>query len=338
MAEKFSPKKAKTIPEEIKTSQESLMHDGPTITGSLPPQMREMLGKNNQQNMMNDVNSAIEKTNTTGNPNLDAMLLWNKKFTENYRTVDLPSRGKFYNGNDGPTDGRLHIRPMTGHEQEILTNGRDKRLDPLSRVFKQCIQEGYDTQSFLMTDREWLTILLRGICLGKDFECSITCPVPYCSRTYRHTIDLDQDIFVEYCPDNFGPENLKDAFPICGYKFVYRYPTNQDIENFQREKENKIGNFGSEATNSNTLSTTALLANYVSEIEGPLGPLVAKHDLSFMIKNLHYADFEYLQQRISNPPFGQDTDVTIECPYCGEESKVKLPLDQNFFSPRLTKE
>lgn len=341
MTEKFSPKRAKTQPEQIKAAQDGLINDGPKITGHMPDKIREIMEKQAQgmaQNTVPDMNIPLGKRTTTGNENLDAMLRHIKTTTEQYRTVELPSRGKFYNGHDGPTNGVLHLRPMTGHEQEIFANGRDKRMDPMSKVFSQCIQEGYDTQSFLSVDREWLAIMLRGICLGKDFECTITCPVSYCNRSYNHVVDLDEDIFVRYCPDDFGPANLHDKFPICGYNFTYRYPTLLDTENVAKERERKISTFGSDALNSNSIDLSSVLANYVVSIEGPLGILDNRMDISFMIKNLHWNDNQYLQERIENPPFGQDPNIMISCPYCGEESSVKLPVNQGFFSLRLKKE
>jgi len=82
--------------------------------------------------------------------------------TAHYDDILLPSNGRFYNGTDGPIDGKLHVRPMTGREEEILATQRYvKRGEALDRIFKACVREPYDTARFLTVDRNFLLIYLR---------------------------------------------------------------------------------------------------------------------------------------------------------------------------------
>src|SRR4051812_41840217 len=39
-----------------------------------------------------------------------------------YREVQLPSFGKFYDGSDCTTNGIVHVRPMAGTEEEVLSS------------------------------------------------------------------------------------------------------------------------------------------------------------------------------------------------------------------------
>ena len=59
-----------------------------------------------------------------GSPQLEGILEQLRGQAFIYDEITLPSKGTFYNGGDGPTDGVIHVRPMTGEEEQILATPR----------------------------------------------------------------------------------------------------------------------------------------------------------------------------------------------------------------------
>jgi hypothetical protein len=244
-----------------------------------------------------------------------------------YEKVTLPSKGKFYNGEDGPTDGEISIRPMTGEEEQILATQRFiKKGTALDMIFSRCIKEPFKVENLLTVDRTYLLIYLRGISYSNIYEVEIKCPE--CDSKFSTELDLNE-LEVEYCPENFGPL-LEDKLPTSGLSFSYRLSRGGDETEIQRHRERRVKNFG-DSTDDTLIYRTALL---IERIEG----ITEKRELQTLVKNLPISDVNYLRNCTSEPPFGVDTKVQIACPMCLAEFEVELPLESNFFFPKKRRE
>ena len=109
--------------------------------------------------------------------------------THHYEEITLPSLGRFYNGDDGPVDGILHIRQMTGEEEEILAQPRFvKKGKVIDMIFEKCVQEPIRADRLLGVDRTFILIFLRGISYTPFYDVEIKCPE--CDTRFQTTIDL----------------------------------------------------------------------------------------------------------------------------------------------------
>ena len=126
--------------------------------------------------------------------------------------------------------------------------------------------------------------------------------------------------------------NLEDVMPTTGFKFRYRMSRGTDEQTIQDYRERRLKGFDTAGQADDTLLyRTALL---LEEIEG----LADKTEIQLLLKRLPINDVAYLRNTVNNQPFGVDTDVAISCPSCFAEFSVDLPLEANFFFPRLKKE
>lgn len=264
----------------------------------------------------------------SGSGQLKDLLEGLKGSTSVYEEIVLPSKGKFYDGENGPADGKLHIRPMTGEEEQILATPRFVRKgQALNMIFSRCIKEKYKTENLLTVDRTYLLIYLRGISYSPLYDVEIKCPE--CEKKFSTEIDLNS-LIVESCPDNYGPV-LEDVLPSSKYRFRYRLSQGKDENEIQDHRDRRIKNFGDASADDTLIYRTALL---LDDIEG----LSDKRELQVLIKNLPISDVSYLRNCVNEPPFGVDTKVEMVCPSCLQEFDSDLPLEANFFFPRRRRE
>lgn len=244
-----------------------------------------------------------------------------------YEEIELPSKGRFYNGDDGPTNGIISIRPMTGEEEQILATPRFVRKgQAINMIFQRCIKENYKPELLLTIDRTYLLIYLRGISYSPSYDVELKCPE--CDKKFGTTIDLNT-LYVEECPDTFGP-NLEDILPTTKLPFSYRLSTGKDEQDINDHRDRRIKAFGDAAADDTLTYRTAQLLNHIDGIEN-------KNELQILLKNLPISDVSYIRNCANEPPFGVDTNIEIICPSCLQDFEVDLPLEANFFFPRRKK-
>lgn len=316
---------------------------GIEVRGPMPPQFEAMLRSAPQQQQEQTTaftqptppphQRTRHKPRFDGatNPNNERMdelirMLGNK--THRFEKVQLPSMGKFYNGSDGPQDGVVFLRPMTGQEEQILATPRfAKRGKAIDMIFEDCIQGKIDPGKLLSIDRTYLLIYLRIISHGPGYEVEVKCPE--CAHKYPSTVDLNQ-LSVETCPEEFGPESLDDVLPDSEFKFSYRLARGADDVEINQHRERRTKQWGDAARDDTMHYRTALLLN---EIEG----ISDKAQIQQLASKLPIKDIAYIRDLINNPPFGIDTGVEMLCPSCYAEYTVDLPLESNFFFPSRKK-
>lgn len=322
------------------------------VTGNVPPQLREMLqqrstpGTPPQGPIQDDYPRYTDNTKTSkmqkrpvsdtqvhnrnmnsegkGSPELMALI---DRLTDviTWEPIELPSKGKFYDN----IPGVLHVRPMTGEEEQILATPRFVRKGKaIDMIFEKCIRENIDTSELLSVDRTYLLIFLRGISYTPEYDVEIKCPE--CSNKYNAVINLDQ-VEVEHCPDVFDVNALSGVLPTTGFKYKFRLATGDDEQAITRYRDNRVKEFGDQAEDDTLLYRTALLMEFIEGVGD-------KHELNHLLKRLPINDVAHLRNAVSEPPFGVDTQIGQVCPYCTADFEIDLPLESNFFFPRKKKE
>lgn len=234
---------------------------------------------------------------------------------------ELPSKGRFYD--DIPEV--LHIRPMTGKEEQILATPRHVRKGTaIDMIFKNCIREPIDTSKLLSVDRTYLLIYLRGISYTPEYDVEVRCSE--CAHKFNTVIDLNL-MNVEACPDDFGMEDLQGELPTSGLQYRYRLATGDDEKEVTRHREMLVKEYGDQAEDDTLLFRTALLLEQIEQVTN-------RNELSMLLTKLPINDVAHLRNVINDPPFGVDTEIGLLCPGCDASFKIDLPLEANFFFPR----
>jgi hypothetical protein len=273
------------------------------------PQPRVVKGNTNQEATSDALEDLLEQ--------LGGVIAWDK--------VELPSKGKFYDG----IPGTLSIRPMTGEEEQILATPRHvRRGKAIDMIFQKCIKEPINTEELLSMDRTYLLIFLRGISYTPEYDVEVKCPE--CTTKFNTMIDLNA-IEVDGCPDDFGLDQLVGKLPTTGWTFKYRLPTGKDELAVNKYREDRVKMFGDQSEDDTLLYRTALM---LEEIQG----VTDVREIKFLLTKLPINDVAYLRNIVSDPPFGVDTAIGMICPSCNAEFEVDLPLEANFFFPRKKKQ
>lgn len=261
-----------------------------------------------------------------GSQQLENLIDTLKEKSAVYEEIELPSRGKFYNGENGPVNGLLHIRPMTGEEEQILATPKFvKKGQAINMIFKRCMREQFNPEDLLSQDRTFVLIWLRGISYSPEYEIEVRCPDT--DNKFNTTVNLSEDIMVNYCPEGFDAEKLSDKLPSSGFNFRYRMSRGSDETAVQKYRDWYLKKNGDDGQDDTMLYRTALL---LEEIEG----LTEKGELMMLLKKLPIQDVNYLRNVMNDPPFGVDTKITVYSPYSMNEFQLDLPLEANFFFPR----
>lgn len=304
---------------------------GMEVAGNIPPQFQQALQQGATPARGRERPQQAPEMRLTGSNTLEDLLNIVKAKTTNYEPVELPSKGKFYNGEDGPTDGIIHLRPMTGEEEEILATPRFvKKGLAINMIFNRCMMEKqYNTQNFITPDRIYLLIYLRGISYTPNYDVEIKCTE--CDSKFSEVIDLNA-LYVDPCPDDFSEKDLSGILPTTGFSYTYRISKGSNEQDIQTHRERKIKEFDVSGIADDTLIYRT--AQLLTSIES----LTDKHELMQLIKRLPISDVAHLRNVINDPPFGVDTNIDITCPYCMADFQIELPLEANFFFPKRKKQ
>ncbi len=305
------------------------------FSGKMPPQMREAIAelrneasqKSDTPEKKRDVTPHLSQARPTGSVALESLIESLRDTQYVFEEIELPSKGAFYDGKDGPKDGKLHLRAMTGEEEQILATPRFVRKgQAINMIFQRCLQESYRTDDFLSADRTFLLIWLRGISYTPEYEVEVKCP--NCTRKFSTTLNLNS-LHVRKCPSEFRGL-LSDVLPKSKFKFNYRLSRGRDEGMVQDYRDRNLKMFGDSGADDTLIYRTALL---LEDVEG----LTDKNELIMLLKKLPIQDVSYMRNLITDPPFGVDTKIEINCVSCTEDFEIDLPLEANFFFPRSKK-
>lgn len=297
------------------------------VKGNVPEAFKSAVNKMRGQKGRTREPAKRQEMRVTGSGKLEELIAGiGARGSMIFERIELPSLGRFYNGEDGPSDGVIHLRPMTGEEEEILATPRFvKKGQAINMIFNRCMRENFDSSNFLTQDRTYMLIYLRGISYTPEYDVEVRDPET--DQTFATTINLN-DLFVDYCKADFSVENLKDVLPVTGYGFRYRLAVGRDEQEIQEHRERRAKNFDLSGQADDTLLFRT--AHLIEEIEG----LTDKSEIKTLLKKLPIQDVAYLRTVVNDPPFGVDTKVSITNPYSLRDFEIELPLESNFFFPR----
>jgi hypothetical protein len=312
---------------------------GVSIKGNVPPELLNKMQTDNPPPVMQQpvvesqpvmqqpyqpISPTQAKYQQFADPNFENVLRKLQDFTK-YEEIVLPSLGKFYKNGEAPSNGVLHIRPMTGSEEQILATPKFiKKGQAINKIFESCVKEKILADSLLSADRTYILIYLRGISFTSDYEVEISCPA--CGARFQTAIDLNS-LIVNQCPDDFNHNNLVGVLPTTKLNFRYRLATGKEELEVAEYREKRVKEYGDNVVDDTLLYRASLL---LEEIDG----VTNRQSLQMIIGKLPVSDVSFLRNLINDPPFGVNTKVDIMCPSCTAEFQIDMPMEANFFFPR----
>lgn len=241
-----------------------------------------------------------------------------------FETIDLPSKGWYYNQTHPLSTGKLDLRYPTAKDEDVLTSKNlRKQKVALERFLQGLIMTpGVNINDVLTIDIFAIMLAARVLGFSKDYNVEVKDPE---DQTYKQklSIDLTQ---LEELPHEFVVEQQYIN------EFTFMLPA-QKVEIKWKYLTYKEEN---EATkNSNNSRTgvdegiTSLLKQQIVEVNGERD----RNRISNFVDNMLSRDSRALRLHIDKSKPGIDTKITYTSNLTDEQHTIELPLTTEFFFP-----
>ena len=259
--------------------------------------------------------------------------------------VSLPSKGKFYSQGalDRSENGQYAVYAMTAKD-ELMFKTPDALLSGQSTVelIKSCIPAILDPWKMPSIDIDFALIAIRIATYGNSMEVNTQCP--HCNADNNYDVDLSAWFSVF---DNFEYKEEIPADPLLIHVRPYSYSeiTKTSIKTLEQQRifaivndetmddEEKLERFGKSFVKLTEL-TVDLIAECISQIDTPDGPVTDKQMINEFIHNCNKDLFETISKHVvSMKDQIELKSHIVACSECTKEFTMPITLDQaNFFA------
>jgi hypothetical protein len=245
--------------------------------------------------------------------------------------VELPSRGNFYpEGHSLHGQETIEIRHMTAKDEDILTSRALVRKGlAIDRLLKSVIVDSsISADDLLIGDKNAVLIATRITGYGEEYNSKITCIA--CGEVFDHEFDLSEQKIVGFEEtDMDGVERTSEAtfkveLPISNVTVEVKALTGHDERHMTKAAELKKKKNLPEATLTDTLRA------YVVSVNDETSKAVINN----FINSMPARDSKFLRNVYSKIIPNIDMTQGYECPDCGYEEEVEVPLTAEFFWPK----
>jgi hypothetical protein len=243
-------------------------------------------------------------------------------------TIELPSKGYFYDESSPLSKGSVELKMMTAREEDILTNENfikngtvlDKLLESL------IVTPGVRTQDLLMVDKNALFVAARRLAYGDKYgPVKIECKK--CNTENKTYIDLStlNEKEVDFNKFQKGSNEFEFEFPYCKRRITFKLVTSGDQESIDRDIKamTKIKKQAS-------TEVTTRLKKLIVSIDGK--PDIASIN-KFVDNELLSKDSMALRAYIKTIAPELDMGFDFVCEHCGEVERMDVPMTVQFFWP-----
>jgi hypothetical protein len=239
----------------------------------------------------------------SGDPREDALNeLFSNSGDDTLNIVDLPSKGKFYEGFQG-----VEIKPLTFLDEQKILSNRDPKSDVVSKLLEKSV-EGVNIDELLSMDKMFLLMKVREVSYGDSYDFNITCPM--CSSDIKTSLSLSNHLNMTQVPDDLeDPRKVK--LPRLGVDAEVRFPRSKE-EFFLTDADQIYKN----------------MYRFVVSINGNQDPVF----ISKALKRMHLQDIKKLMAEINKAEYGVNPKFVFECPECTHEETMSIPMNVGFFS------
>jgi hypothetical protein len=259
--------------------------------------------------------------------------------------VSLPSKGKFYpqGALDRSENGQYAVYAMTAKD-ELMFKTPDALLSGQSTVelIKSCIPAILDPWKMPSIDIDFALIAIRIATYGNKMEVNTQCP--HCNADNNYDVDLSAWFSVF---DNFEYKEEIPADPLLIHVRPYSYSeiTKTSIKTLEQQRifaivndetmddEEKLERFGKSFVKLTEL-TVDLIAECISQIDTPDGPVTDKQMINEFIHNCNKDLFETISKHVvSMKDQIELKSHIVACSECTKEFTMPITMDQaNFFA------
>jgi len=241
------------------------------------------------------------------------------------------------------------VRGLSGKDGRYLTNEqlvRDNEVEDY--IFSNCwnatIDDGPykfegrppDWSKVLVGDRFFALIAVREATYpGKEYVIKLQCARLGCKRRFEWEIDLREllakktkTLSAEDRATFQESNRFKATVPFTEKSFVFQLNTGAIARRTQALLEAKKTGNKKMQQRQNTLCD--ILSGLILEVDG----VALKRDAIFdFLEELPMASIDALLPLVQSHDCGVETDIEVECPFCGGGMVITLPFDRAFFLP-----
>lgn len=243
-------------------------------------------------------------------------------------TVPLPSQGKVY-GEENSLCGQetVDISAMTAVQEDILTSrALIKKGTVITELLRSCIMSpGVNPDELLAGDRNAIMVAHRITGYGREYNAEISCEA--CSERVDAQFDLAslgiKRLSIE--PIEAGQNLFEFTLPMSKKKVRFKFLTGADEQDLLQEadRRRKKMRFSSDSL------VTSRLRRSIMSVDG----ITDKNKIAIFIRNMPAGDSRALRKFMEENEPGIDMNSWVECPACGENQEVAMPLGARFFWP-----
>lgn len=241
--------------------------------------------------------------------------------------VALPSAGLIYPEGTA-LHGREHItiKTMTAKEEDILTSrALIKQGTVITELIRSCIlDKSIDVSEMIAGDRNALMVALRITGYGAEYPAHVECGS--CGHQFENSFNLGQLPLkrLKIAPVEKGQNVFPFKLPVSGVTVYFKFLTGKDQEEIDRiqEKMKKLGSL------QDSVVTTRLKYAIVR-----VGEESNKAKIAKFVEKMRAGDSKALRRYMDEHEPGIIMRQEMNCPACGNEEEVGMPLGPQFFWP-----
>jgi len=239
--------------------------------------------------------------------------------------VQLPSRGKFYQGK--LPKGEVKIRNLTSEEEAILLSPDQNRLRILDRVLERClVSKEVPLMKLLSADRTFLLFRIRVLTHGVDFSATMRCPS--CGNQFPTSLDLAKDLRLKMLDDQ-DREVEEITLPSGLDVGVRRLLVEDEHECYDYAMKHRQAK-GNRRDVESDPGYQYRLAKHIATINGEQCNMLQAMQLFPMSAG----DSQALQMAIEDFSCGLDLTLDLGCPSCGYRFEHDFQFSNEFFRPK----
>lgn len=240
-----------------------------------------------------------------------------EKFKIPTEIIDLPSKGILYPKDSPLSEGKVEMRYMTAHHEDILTNqSYIKNGVVLDKLLEALIVSKIDYKDLFVGDKNALLIAARVLGYGKNYSFEYGDETHTVDLTSLDAKEIDESLLTP------GKNEFDFTLPHSGINITFKFLTGYDEEKINKEL---LGLKKIYKNNPPELSTR--LKYIITSVEGDKEE---KSIREFVDKMLLAQDSRALREYIKKIQPDVDLHYVLDS---GEE--VTIPINLNFFWPDL---
>ena len=245
--------------------------------------------------------------------------------------VDLPSKGMFYpKGHPLHNKDTVEIKYMTAKEEDFLTSQPLLRKGiAIDRVIESVlVDKSIELDSLLLGDKNAIMVGTRITGYGEEYKVNVTCPK--CKEDSSYSFNLEEienwdfeaklaELDCEFTPDN----TVMVQLPLSRVDVEIRLLNGHDDKRLteQANKKNK--------KNLESSLLTDQLRAFVVSVNGIDSPFA----IANFVTEMPARDSKFLRDLYLDIAPNIDLTQEFQCPRCGHEADMEVPLGVNFFWP-----